>query len=330
MSTQDAPGPEPDQAAEQTGEASRRRMPSVRRESLWVTQLELLWYGDVIGHATGFFYSFGKTLGLVTNWHVFANRHAVTDIHFRDDRKVPNEVRFTACVIQATLNKGGITAHAIHIREFRLPLITDDRFLWWQHFGYVQDNGEPGRVDIAVLPLSNEVLELAEGESILDFTTQVVVMVDENLQPVHCEHAYPRVGADVFILGYPLGLVSQGIIPIWKRGSIASEPLAHLNNNLPVFLVDSVTRNGMSGSPILYFGNDLTTADGGALNKQHFPPDQAWLVGIHAGSRGSSKEELEMTLSRAWKRPLIDEVFMHGMSANAKIDGIDPSQSAEE
>jgi hypothetical protein len=53
------------------------------------------------------------------------------------------------------------------------------------------------------------------------------------------------VGMDCFILGFPEGLFGAAFTPIWKRGSIAAEPyLQHP-------YLDSATRPGMSGSPVI-------------------------------------------------------------------------------
>jgi len=48
-------------------------------------------------------------------------------------------------------------------------------------------------------------------------------------------------GADCFIVGFPEGLSGAKGTPIWKRGSIASEPDLDFND-LPLFLCDSATR----------------------------------------------------------------------------------------
>ena len=48
------------------------------------------------------------------------------------------------------------------------------------------------------------------------------------------------------------------VFPIWKKGSIASEPLfGAVASGAPVILVDALTKEGMSGAPVLYFGSDV-------------------------------------------------------------------------
>jgi hypothetical protein len=58
-----------------------------------------------------------------------------------------------------------------------------------------------------------------------------------------------RIGMDVFILGYPFGSPPPGF-PVWKRGSIASEPdLTRIGTGY--MLVDTASRPGMSGAPVI-------------------------------------------------------------------------------
>ena len=59
---------------------------------------------------------------------------------------------------------------------------------------------------------------------------------------------------DVFVIGYPLVLSGsrsdRGAMPIYKRGSIASEPLLDYDGR-PCVLIDCRTFSGMSGSPVV-------------------------------------------------------------------------------
>jgi hypothetical protein len=64
-----------------------------------------------------------------------------------------------------------------------------------------------------------------EEKRIAAFSASVLVNVDQDGKAQSYEYGYARVGAEVFILDFPLGLALQGVLPIWKRGSIVSEPL---------------------------------------------------------------------------------------------------------
>jgi hypothetical protein len=73
-----------------------------------------------------------------------------------------------------------------------------------------------------------------------------------DLYPINLITSKPlriRVGMEVFILGYPFG-ASPPAFPVWKRGTIASEPdLARLTQGY--YLVDTASRPGMSGAPVI-------------------------------------------------------------------------------
>jgi hypothetical protein len=56
-----------------------------------------------------------------------------------------------------------------------------------------------------------------------------------------------EIGNEVFILGYPLGFTHFVNTPIWKRGSIASEPHIETAETKFRVVIDATTRGGMSG-----------------------------------------------------------------------------------
>lgn len=61
-------------------------------------------------------------------------------------------------------------------------------------------------------------------------------------------------GQDVFIVGYPDGLVTGPMLPLWMRGTMASEPAMGLELDgkfLPAMLIDARTRRGSSGSAVM-------------------------------------------------------------------------------
>ena len=58
-------------------------------------------------------------------------------------------------------------------------------------------------------------------------------------------------GNEIFILGYPLGFSHFLRTPIWKRGSIASEPNLEDLHARGRVIVDATTRSGMSGAPVI-------------------------------------------------------------------------------
>lgn len=101
-------------------------------------------------------------------------------------------------------------------------MLTDNgRSRWWQHSGYVNNAGEAKVIDIGVLPLQGPRYDDVANRVACLFAN-VLVNVDENEKPNSWGYGFPLVGSEVFILGYPQGLMKQGTLPVWKRGSIAA------------------------------------------------------------------------------------------------------------
>jgi hypothetical protein len=68
----------------------------------------------------------------------------------------------------------------------------------------------------------------------------------------------------VSIVGFPFGLASQGGLPVWKTGTVASDLDINLRGK-PIFLVDTTSRPGMSGSPVYAVRSGAYRASDGTL-----------------------------------------------------------------
>jgi hypothetical protein len=184
-------------------------------------------------------------------------------------------------------------------------LVENQQSLWWQHKGYIDPSGLPRIVDIGVLVLDKRLPDFeAVKDKIVSLPAIVLLTGGPTEQDMMVESGYPRVAAEVFILGYPKGLSMQGVMPVWKRGSIASEPLINVMDQAPAFLVDAATRDGMSGSPVLYFGDEITDAlrrSAAVGNRQGEP----WLVGVYAGREGVTKEEMGRRHANVSAHPVV-------------------------
>jgi len=92
--------------------------------------------------------------------------------------------------------------------------------------------------------------------------TDVAVLRLDHIGACHCTFGLPlggvgppvHVSDQVYVVGYPLGLVNQVShnipLPIWKIGNIANDPGPDFNG-LPKFLIDATTLPGMSGAPVV-------------------------------------------------------------------------------
>jgi hypothetical protein len=110
---------------------------------------------------------------------------------------------------------------------------------------------------------------------------------------------------DVFVLGFPFGIGPWGG-PNWKRGSIASEPKI-LNPEEPYFLLDTASRPGMSGSPIIRrsWGFHLME-DGGSSVGSGFV---IRFIGIYSG-RIAGADPIDAQLGMGWPKSLIEEIVI--------------------
>lgn len=109
---------------------------------------------------------------------------------------------------------------AIRIRD------KDDQPLWLVH--------PSRRVDIAVLPVPSR-KELTIALYPLNVLANAALRIE--------------IGMEVFILGYPFE-IKLPAYPVWKRGSIASEPQL-VRMMADYMLVDTASRPGMSGAPVI-------------------------------------------------------------------------------
>ncbi|MCL2540640.1 MAG: serine protease [Firmicutes bacterium] len=106
----------------------------------------------------------------------------------------------------------------------------------------------------------------------------------------------------VFVLGYPRGIGEQGT-PIWKQATIASE-LDLQTPDKPFFYIDTATREGMSGAPVIYYnrGNFISPRvqlNGGISSK---------FMGVYSG-RILGEDALAAQLGIVWNKELIEEII---------------------
>lgn len=125
----------------------------------------------------------------------------------------------------------------------------------------------------------------------------------------------PMAGDDCFIVGYPEGLVGPEGTPIWKRASIATEPEMDFGGR-PVFLVDTASRPGMSGSPVFVKVPGLWGQEGARIEFGSARPPYLgyWtkFIGVYAGREAD--ETLGFQLGRIWKRSVLDEIVENGVA----------------
>ena len=230
-------------------------------------------------NCSGFLWRYDGRAFLITNWHCvsginpdngqtlgsFCPSHA--EVHYK--AYLPNPAQ------QDTF---------LSLRKFVVITLLPDEFdpLWIEHpLGHT--------IDIVAFPLD-----------IVEFEEEKVLCLNDI---GHSAWWQPSVASDCFVTGFPEGLFGEMETPIWKRGSIATEPdFDHAG--LPLVLIDSLTNPGLSGSPVIAQSNEIFRND---------VPDQTigpWrsILGVYSGRIGDVG--LGLQLGRVWKRRAIDELFL--------------------
>ena len=268
-------------------------------------------------HATGFFVRVKGAILLVTNWHV------VSGLNPADPGKAGNPSPHYLKVTVLGRNS--------NLVELSVSLYDADmKPRWYEHpSGHV--------VDIALLELP-EMLE--EYFYFVDIHS-----VEDDAKIVEA------VAKDVFILGYPFskaeleaefGAKTLYFLPVWKRGSIATEPAVPLRDR--VVLIDSLSRAGMSGAPVLIAQDHMVmrakNAQGNAFIKAVQRGDKSALtlfdqdsledahvkrfklLGVYSGTIGSTKMG-EIALGKCWTTQTLAE------TVNQARPGYMPSHAPE-
>ena len=221
---------------------------------------------------TAFFYRRNGNLYLVSNWHNFSGRNPETGQPMSTHGGVPDNIQCYACANKPFIERNWLD---LKLQEDGVPL--------WLHHPRLGP-----QVDIGVLPVS------------LKENFRAIV-----LNELASTSMRLSVSNDVFVIGYPLGLLGEQGLPIWKRASVATEP----GTSAPNFLIDTATRPGMSGSPVIlryrgYYKQDTSSST---------PSDDDWFgegdmfVGVYSGRLGAS--EVDAQLGIVWKTHLIDEII---------------------
>lgn len=236
---------------------------------------------DCSARGTGFLWLHEGQSFLITNWHNVTGVNA--DTGSLNGSFIPNGIVIS---LKLELENDG-TKRLIKTHDFKVDLYSAEKPLWIEH--------KTGRqIDCIALPLD-----------LSDFGYLA------NLPINTCDFQADlgaAVGMDCFIIGYPEGLEGNARTPIWKRGSIATEPdLNHTGK--PMLLVDTASRRGMSGSPVI-IRHDGIHMPTGELSGDSFVGQVENFLGIYSGRIGA--DELGVQLGRVWKASVITEILTAG------------------
>jgi hypothetical protein len=284
--------------------------------SYTTTKIDVFFNQQFLGSATGFVHKFGSAFGLVTNWHVLSGINPASGLCLSSMGGMPNRIEFHVAVSRKWKEKEKV-AEQIHFRAVDLGLIELGMPIW------KDDKRADNQNDYAVIPISKYLPELVEeGVTLRAIEGGKVTLKRGAARPSDestrvpkedIQHIYPAVGAEVFVLGYPRGLGTNGIFPIWKRASIASEPQGSVTlagqEYTNLIYVDALTKSGMSGAPVICLprSGDYFHSDDGVIVEP--AQNEPLVVGVYAGRDGVTNDEYELALGRVWKIGSVEELF---------------------
>ena len=242
------------------------------------------------GRATAFFWERAEQWYLITNIHVVTGWNHDTGTALSPTGFTPTHLSFELSI---DIEEGDTAGELVQRKGYRIPLEEDGRPLWFEH----PIHGP--RVDVAAIPVfaapCHETLSELGARRILNDP------VNNHSDWVPFDVAS---GEDAFVLGYPKGMSTRGF-PIWKRASIASEPDIDVDD-LPKILVDTATREGMSGAPVVAVRRGITMPTG-KFDAQTILGETMNFIGVYSGRIG--EDELGVQLGIVWKESVINEII---------------------
>jgi hypothetical protein len=121
-----------------------------------------------------------------------------------------------------------------------------------------------------------------------------------------------RPGYDVFAVGYPQGVRMVGVLPVWKRGSIASDPDLPVEGH-PKFYVDMAGRGGLSGAPVYRVQQNVVVEET-ATGKSIGFGDKVEFLGLYSGRAADqlppeAKSGESTDLGFVWQAKFVEEML---------------------
>ncbi len=253
-------------------------MVTIDQYSVAAIPIEMLFNETFLSIGTAFVWVQDGKFFLITNWHNVSGKDPNTGMHLSRTAAEPNRLK-------VWFNQKGQLGNKI--AKLISILNRDGKPLWFVHPLH------RNKIDVVAIPIKN--------------------FSDVEMYPINTlqnENLIVQVGMDVFVLGYPFGIGAGGF-PIWKRGSIASEPEITPVAQLHIFM-DTASRPGMSGSPVIRRSwGTHAMADG---NISMGPSIATKFIGVYSG-RIVSQDPLDAQLGLTWPASFVSEIV-----SGSKID----------
>ncbi len=257
----------------------------------------------IMSTGTAFLYYLANELFLITNWHNISGKGFID--------KQPLGKRLPT-YMQAKLSTYVDDKDSFTSIAHRIEIYKDYKPLWYEHPELGSD------CDVVALPFSRPNI-------CPEFMHNAVNLIGKIRIPV-------KPGNSTFVIGFPKSLSVGFGLPLWKSGYIASEPHYDITiggevspiggmingRKLPAFFIDTLTREGMSGSPVFasYVGNwDMTDPykPVDPTEENFFSRDDVALgenrmefIGCYSGRIGKPEEGTALGL--CWREDVIKKI----------------------
>jgi hypothetical protein len=218
--------------------------------SMITTKIFLSKNDVTVSQGTGFYFTVANNLTpgaihyLVTNYHVLTGSSP-------NDNKMPIGDNIIFNFHFDEVNTG-------HLKTIKFPLFTKKGDPVW-----ISSKNFPD-ADIAIIPIIKDLYSDCKVFSISEDWTKSPIKI--------------RPTSLVTLIGYPYNLSDEiNALPIWKSGSIASEPDKDFNGK-PLLMIDISAFPGMSGSPVFAIANGAFESE----NRTIMAGNQRKFIGIYA------------------------------------------------
>jgi hypothetical protein len=260
---------------------------------------------------TAFFYAHGVDWYLITNGHNFSGRHFLTKEPLTPGR-LPTHIEVhisTYLGAPPYLPETKFTTASARVDIYR-----DYEPIWFEHPAL------GALCDVVALPMERPA-------SCPPFMHNAANLISNTKIPV-------KPGCSSFVIGFPRSLSVGFGLPLWKSGYIASEPhydvsirgeLAPIGGLaggtiIPAFFIDTLTREGMSGSPVFaaytgtwdtndpYSDFDPASAEFWTRNDIAIGANALEFIGCYSGRVGRNEEGAALGL--CWRADVIDAICL--------------------
>lgn len=273
---------------------------------------------------TAFIYLYEEKPYLITNWHNVSGREPSTLKAKHPACAIPNRIFVEVPFINHKTS-------SIIWEEHQVPIYQDDgdspsKSIWYEHPLHRY------KVDVVAIPVHED--EVFSPLKSIWHTIQSDQkrwgQIEGSRENTICPATAPCLnlslvrfnpGQGVFVLGFPEGMTGGANFPVWKRGSIASEPYLDIDD-LPKIFIDTATRAGMSGAPVyVHETGRWETEKGCGLEKSNGSSSGIQgrrFIGVYSGRVGD--DTFQAQLGVVWKYDVIDEIIKSSTLGKSSFD----------